>query len=77
MSKPQMSSSIHAPAGESELDYDEFARMADRVGVPAELWQELYPMVRDLRELAAQINALTPALHEEISVTALQTGTGN
>ena len=77
MSRQQMSDSAHAPASENELEYDEFARQASRIGVPAELWQELYPMVRDLRALADQINALTPPLHEEISASALQAGRGD
>jgi hypothetical protein len=77
MSKQQMSDSAQASAGQSELDYDEFAHLASRAGVPAELWRELYPMVRDLRALAAQINALTPPLHDEISTSALQAGTGD
>jgi hypothetical protein len=77
MSKQQMSDSTNAPASESELDYDEFVHLASRAGVPTELWRELYPMVRDLRALAAQINALTPPLHEEIPTSALQAGRGD
>lgn len=60
-----------------ELSYDEFAQLATRVSAPSQLWDDLYPMVRDLRALADQINELTPPLHEEIPVTALRSGMGD
>lgn len=77
MSEEQMSTTDHVPANGSELSYDEFASMASRIRVPTELWEEIYPMVRDLRALADQVKALTPELHEEIPVTALQAGGGD
>ena len=77
MSEQQMSTSDQAPANGPQLSYDEFASTASRIGVPTELWEEIYPMVRDLRALADQVKALTPELHEEIPVTALQAGSGD
>lgn len=58
-----------------QLSVEEFTRQAASVGLPPELREDLYPMVRDLRALADQINALTPELHEEIPVTSLRSGT--
>jgi hypothetical protein len=72
-----MSHAHPSQSGSAELSYDEFAQLAKRVGAPAQLWDDLYPMVRDLRALADQINELTPALHEEIPVTALRSGMGD
>lgn len=65
-----------AVSDQAELGYDDFVVQADRVGLPPELRADLYPMVRDLRALAEQINAFTPELHDEIPVAALRSGTG-
>jgi hypothetical protein len=57
------------------LTVTEFSLLADRLGVPAEVREELYPMVRDLRSLADRLNRLIPDLHGEIPADALS-GTG-
>lgn len=72
-----MSDSRLAEPSSTELGYDEFTQLATRVGAPSQLWDDLYPMVRDLRALADQINQLTPALHEETPVSAFGSGTGD
>jgi hypothetical protein len=45
--------------------------MAERLDVDRDVWERLYPMVRDLRELADGLARLMPELHQEIPVTAL------
>jgi hypothetical protein len=53
------------------LTYDEFAAMAERLDVDRDVWEELYPMVRDLLGLADGLSRLMPELHGEIPVEAL------
>ncbi len=72
-----MSDSHLDQTSSSELSDDEFTLFARRASVPPELWQELSPMVGDLRALAAQINELTPELHQEIPASTLRSGAGD
>jgi hypothetical protein len=65
-----------APARQ-ELGIEEFNRQADALGVPPEIRPDLYPMVRDLKALAGQINDLAPGLHEAIPLSALRTEAGD
>jgi hypothetical protein len=51
--------------------FTEFASLADRLHVPEEVREELYPMVSDLRSLADRLNQLVPELHGEIPTGAL------
>jgi hypothetical protein len=53
------------------LTYDEFAAMAERLDVDRDVWEELYPMVRDLLGLADGLGQLMPEFHGEIAVDAL------
>lgn len=54
------------------LSPEEFHVLADRLGVPTDVRDELYPMVRDLRSLADRLNDLiVPEFHTDIPVTAL------
>jgi hypothetical protein len=53
------------------LTYDEFVAMATRLDVDRDVWEALYPMVRDLLELAGGIGKLMPELHQEIPADAL------
>jgi hypothetical protein len=48
-----------------------FAEMATSRRVPPELWDRLYPMVRDLRALADRLNDITPELHQVIPLADL------
>lgn len=53
------------------LTYDEFVAMATRLDVDRDIWEALYPMVRDLLGLADGIGQLMPEFHQEIPVDAL------
>ena len=53
------------------LTYDEFVAMATRIDVDRDIWEELYPMVRDLLGLADGIGQLMPEFHQEILVESL------
>ena len=53
------------------LTYDEFTAMAERLDVDRDVWEELYPMVRDLLGLADGLGQLMPEFHSEIPVDAL------
>ena len=53
------------------LTFDEFTAMAERLDVDREVWEELYPMVRDLLGLADSLGQLMPEFHGEIPVDAL------
>jgi hypothetical protein len=53
------------------LTYDEFTAMAERLDVDRDVWEELYPMVRDLLGLADGLSQLMPEFHGEIPVDAL------
>jgi hypothetical protein len=53
------------------LTYDEFTAMAERLDVDRDVWEELYPMVRDLLGLADGLGQLMPEFHGEIPVDAL------
>ena len=53
------------------LTYDEFEAMAARLDVDRDIWEELYPMVRDLLGLADGIGELMPEFHQEISAELL------
>ncbi|MGH2559738.1 MAG: hypothetical protein ACRDJH_11790 [Thermomicrobiales bacterium] len=48
------------------LTFEAFSALATHVHVERELWDELYPMVRDLRSLADRLNQLAPEPHREI-----------
>ena len=58
------------------LTLTEFAVLADRLQVPEEVREELYPMVRDLQGLADRLNQLIPELHGEIQAGALSGAVG-
>ncbi len=60
--------STPAPSDDEALSYEDFEVMARRVGVDRELWEELYPMVRDLLGFAGQLNRLAPELGQEIEL---------
>jgi hypothetical protein len=53
------------------LTYDEFTAMAERLDVDRDVWDELFPMVRDLLGLADSLGQLMPEFHGEISADAL------
>jgi hypothetical protein len=51
----------------ADLTYDEFLERASAVdGLAPELYEPLYPMVRDLLRMAARVRALAPELHGQI-----------
>lgn len=52
------------------LTYDEFVAMATRLDVDRDVWESLYPMVRDLLGLADGIGQLMPEFHQEIPADA-------
>jgi hypothetical protein len=56
------------------LSYDDFVAQATRLEVDRDIWEELYPMVRDLLALAAMVDGLAPEFHEEIPVEAFTVG---
>jgi hypothetical protein len=56
------------------MTYEEFAVLAERLRVDRDVWEELYPMVRDLFGLTAMLERLTPELHGEIPAEALSVG---
>ena len=56
----------------SDLTYAEFvARAAAIDGLAPELYESLYPMVRDLLRMAERVRSLTPELHADIVGDAL------
>lgn len=56
------------------MTYEEFTALAERLRVDRDIWEELFPMVRDLLGLADMLNRLTPELHAEIPANLLSTG---
>lgn len=56
------------------LTYDEFVTLATRLDVDRDIWEELYPMVRDLLVLADMVDRLMPEFHAEIPVESFTVG---
>jgi predicted amidohydrolase len=55
-----------------DLTYAEFVQRAAQLGgLDAELYPELYPMVRDLLRMARRVRELAPEVHAEIAVDSL------
>lgn len=56
------------------LTYDEFVTLATRLDVDRDIWEDLYPMVRDLLVLADMVDRLIPEFHEEIPAESFTVG---
>jgi hypothetical protein len=51
----------------TELSYQEFRERAAHIsGLDPELYEQLFPMVRDLLRMAQRINELAPELHGDV-----------
>jgi hypothetical protein len=60
-----------------DLTYTEFRDTASHLHVDEEIWEELYPMVRDLLAIAQRLEELAPELHGEIELPAPVEETGD